>query len=1324
MEEKNTLRLKGKENWATWKFLITVLINSKGLEKVVFSNEKLSEKEILEKDAKAMALIVSRLDENILSHVLSCKTAAEVWAKLMSVFEQSSQVSEHILLQNFYSLTYKDSIATLMSEMENIRSKLRACNNELTDKMCITKILMTLPQEFRHFISAWESMAEEKQTFNELTSRLYIEELRNKEDESSSGVEALAANRHNIKCYRCGQPGHISRECKKGRSDSTGQKCHYCGKPGHKISDCWFRKRKEETSSDKNALVSMMPGEVIALTASSTEWILDSGASDHMCCDQDLFANLHTNQAAQMVKIGDGSALKVQGIGEVHVEAWDGSRWIETTLQEVLFVPQLKVNLFSVGRCLDKGLIMKTTDDHSIIINKQNKVKAMAKRCDKKLFKLLFRPISTKISTCNYTLREWHEIFCHQNLQHVKNYLNLHKIKFSSNSNNFCEGCLVGKQHRFSFGNSEHRSNTLGGLVHADLCGPMDKESIGGSRYFLLLKDDMSGYKFVYFLKFKSETKKYIEKFLNFMKTQTGNEVKILRTDNGLEFCNRNIESMLELRGIRHQRSVVYTPQQNGRAERENRTVVEAARTMMAQMSKRFWAEAVNTAVFTLNRCGPSPVKDKSPYEVFYGKSFDINFLKNFGQSCAVHVPKQKRKKLDSKTRFGTFIGYDDDVKGYRVYFGSTDSIEIARDVVFIPENGREKEKSHEKVYDCDLNDFEETCTNDLNVMNNDNKKRVNGDTNECENECPNEIQIESDKWEEAEANTEAIAQERDISPTELVESRVGNTEAVDQNYNLRERSDLKPPKRYQEDYYSYAYLLLDDGDEPQSYKEAIRGEDAQKWQTAVKMEIDALNENNTWTMIDDVGQDVIDTKWVFKKKRNKEGKVEVYKARLVARGFQQKGILFDEVYSPVTNLTTVRTLLAIAGHFSWKVHQMDISSAFLHSIINDDVYIKLPEGFRVEGKIGKLNKAIYGLKKAPRYWYDTFDSAMLKLGFKRSLADMCLYVKVEHNYKIYLIVFVDDILIISSDEKAVINLKGLLAENFKTKDLGLASHYLGMSITQSDDGIYLDQCNYLKKVLDLFNMSDCKSVSVPLDANFDSQTLLREKSENMDVENRCRRAIGCLMYAMIGTRPDLSIYLNILSRYQSCASEELWSCIKRVLRYVKGTVDLKLLYCKDSVDTVLKAYVDADWAGDTETRRSTSGFCTKVFGNLVQWCSKKQSCVSLSSTEAEYVALSQCIAQAQWLRNVFLELRLLPESDLKFKIYEDNQSAICAANRRGQPRRLKHIDLKYHFIQQAIHDNVIILEYIRTDQQLADMLTKPLPRNKLELLRSQIGLI
>ncbi|KAB0793564.1 hypothetical protein PPYR_13184 [Photinus pyralis] len=516
----NTIKFTG-ENWSTWKFQTRILLQSKGLYQITAGEVKKpteNDKDWYEKDAKAQAVIVLRMEEQPLTHILSCTTAAEMWEKLMSIYEKKSQVSIHLLQQKFFALEFKhnEGAAGFISQLEEIKSTLKQLGEDLSEKMVITKILMSLPDNLKHFVSAWESTASDNQTLMELTSRLLIEEERLNKSESTV---ALMTNKREIKCFSCGRHGHVQKYCRANRDESKGstrqsttrKTCNYCKKQGHLLADCWFKKKKENDKSQanetSNAFMSTVGDECesLALIGESdfgnNDWCMDSGASDHICFDAKQFAAIHDTN--KVVAMGDGSTIKVTGVGSIKLEAWNGTQWIRSELNHVLYVPQFKINLFSVGKVLDNGYTIRTKKDKSEIIDKHGSIRAVALR-HSKFFKMFFRiNAQSNTSICNAvgSLNDWHSKLVHVNFDLVKRTLKQHNIAYEGNVNPFCKDCLMGKQHKLSFNKSESSAVEIGQLVHGDLCGPLEIESIGGAKYFLLLKDDYSNFRVVYFLR-------------------------------------------------------------------------------------------------------------------------------------------------------------------------------------------------------------------------------------------------------------------------------------------------------------------------------------------------------------------------------------------------------------------------------------------------------------------------------------------------------------------------------------------------------------------------------------------------------------------------------------------------------------------------------------------------------------------------------------------------------------------------------------------------------------------------------------------------------
>lgn len=405
-------------------------------------------------------------------------------------------------------------------------------------------------------------------------------------------------------------------------------------------------------------------------------------------------------------KIGDGNHLFAYGVGEIPIRVYTGKRWEENKhLSNVHFIPKVKYNLVSYGAITNRGYTVTGNNKQCLIHSGKRTV--MVGEKEGNLYKLKINRVSKEEALIiekgqgDNSLRIWHERLAHLNLKDVKQVLNIEGIKATEQVSKFlCKACVEGKMHRLSFPTSKSNARKIGELIHADLCGPMEKTSIGNSRYFLLFKDDYSKYRKVYFLKNKSEVLEFFRKYRTSLETETGEKLRTLRTDNGLEFINWKLKEKTDRLGIRHERTVAYTPEQNGRAERENRTLVEAARSMMLAkgVPKKLWAEAVNTAAYVLNRVKKEEPNNKSPYELWHGKQASIRHLKVFGTKVYVHIPKQKRLKWDAKATKGIHVGYGEETKGYRIWYPSQKKVDTQRDVIFEQESkGNEDKKEKEE---------------------------------------------------------------------------------------------------------------------------------------------------------------------------------------------------------------------------------------------------------------------------------------------------------------------------------------------------------------------------------------------------------------------------------------------------------------------------------------------------------------------------------------------------------------------------------------------------------------------------------------------------
>lgn len=591
-------------------------------------------------------------------------------------------------------------------------------------------------------------------------------------------------------------------------------------------------------------------------------------------------------------------------------------------------------------------------------------------------------------------------------------------------------------------------------------------------------------------------------------------------------------------------------------------------------MDRKYWAEAVNTAAYVLNRTGNSLKVGITPYELYHLNEPSVNYFQEFGSRVAVHVPKQKRTKWDSKSCEGMFLGYGDTVKGYRVFFPLQNKVETVRDVVFLPSkknNLQKREISGSQWYDDDEIYRDETRQEETEICGREelrSREEIHEETEICgQKEVHNEAEIseqtEIPGLETIEEHESTLTTVDNSEQDSLYEEESGDDDSetfmspdnTPQRRQMLRESTLQRKPDYKKFFNNF--VLFNNDVEPNTYIEAVSSSDGDKWSAAIKAEISALEENKTWIRVERPEHcKEIECKWIFRKKKDAEGKIVTYKARLVARGFQQTDVDISDIYSPVAKLSSVRFFLSLCNEYNMEVFQMDVCSAFLYGEIEEDIYITLPDGFESINRdkyVYKLNKSLYGLKVSPKNWNNKFNEVMLSLGFVRSNYEYCLYSKVTEKGHMYLLIYVNDLLLAGTNSADVFNMKKTLSKIFKMKDLGPISYFLGMSIKQdmSNSKITLNQTTYLKSVLCNFGMENCKPVSTPFDTNFDHSVFKREKSESQEIENKCRRLIGVLMYAMLCTRPDLSICVSILSRYQSCASQELWIALKRVLRYI-----------------------------------------------------------------------------------------------------------------------------------------------------------------------------
>jgi len=518
------------------------------------------------------------------------------------------------------------------------------------------------------------------------------------------------------------------------------------------------------------------------------------------------------------------------------------------------------------------------------------------------------------------------------------------------------------------------------------------------------------------------------------------------------------------------------------------------------------------------------------------------------------------------------------------------------------------------------------------------------------------------------------------------------------------------------------AYMAV--AEEPVSLQEALAGENRREWKAAWESEVESLQKNGTWVVAKSPPErNIVGCRWLFVRKG--DGR---FKVRLVAKGFSQKpGIDFTETFALVAKFTTLRVQLALVAENDWELHTMDVKTAFLNGVLEEEIYMECPEGLEEkipQGMVCRLVKAIYGLRQSPRTWYQKIHEFFLAHGFIRSTQDYSLYVNYER--RVLVLVYVDDLVLAAAEVEQIEWIKAALTNTFEMGDLGELTTYLGLDISRNRNQwlLTLDQTKYIDKILNRHRMQDARPSLTPLDPN--TRLVSNSKVTRADPESQLldfevyQSAMGSLMYAMLGTRPDIAYAVGLISQFNHSPEPEHWVAVKRIFRYLVGTRELKIQYGSSNESGT---YSDADW-GSGQDRKSVGGFVFLLNGGAVSWASKKQTSIALSTTEGEYMAMTQASKEIIWLQELFQELGALAHIDQISRLYGDNQGALALACNPEYHARTKHIDIQYHFVRELVMGKKIYLEYCPTTDMIADIMTKALPRTTHEKHSTAMGMI
>lgn len=1247
--------------------------------------------------------ILNGMSDSLFDIYQNVESAKELWDSLESKYMAEDASSNKFLVSNFFNYKMIDSrpVMEQYNELLRILGQFTQHDLKMDESIAVSSIIDKLPSSWKDFKHTLKHKKEEL-TLVQLGSHFMIEEslraqeidkVNDKNVAGSSSVNMVEESGTVKQNYNAkGNKRKFQGNKNKGPNKQTKLSCWKCGKPGHLKRDCRVFKGKNKAGPSGSNDPEKQQGQIVVNNFNSNTnsnyvslisdafyvqdddvaWWFDSGATSHVCKDRRWFKEFRPIDDGSIVKMGNVATEPILGLGCVNLVFTSGK---SLYLDNVLFVPGIRKNLLS-GMVLNNCGFKQVLESDKYILSRHGSFVGFGYRCNG-MFKLNidvpFVHESVCMASCssitNMTKSEiWHARLGHVHYKRLKDMSKTSMIPPFDMNIEKCKTCMLTKITRKPFKDVKSETKVLD-LIHSDLCDLHATPSLGHKKYLVTFIDDASRYCYVYLLNTKDEALDKFKIYKKEVELHQNGLIKTLRTDRGGEYYD---PVYFQSTGIIHQTTAPYTPQQNGVAERKNRTLKEMVNSMLSYsgLSEGFWGEAMLTACYLLNRI-PNKRNKVTPYELWHKKTPNLSYLKIWGCRAVVRLTEPKRKTIGERGIDCIFIGYAEHSKAYRFYvLESNDSVAVnsvieSRDAIF------DEQRFTSIPRPKDMNSMSKVSVNIEDIPSTSTETRKS--------------------------------------------TRVRKAKSFGDDFQLYlvegSRNDIE---------FQYQYCLNVEED-PKTFSEAMASRDAVFWKEAIQSEMDSIMQNNTWKLVDlPPGCKPLGCKMIFRRKMKVDGTVDKYKARLVIQGFRQKeGIDFFDTYAPVARISTIRLLLALAAIHNLMIHQMDVKTAFLNGELDEEIYMKQPEGFVMPGnenKVCKLMKSLYGLKQAPKQWHQKFDEVVLSSGFVINQADKCLYSKFDtHGKGVIICLYVDDMLIFGTDQDQVDETKAFLSSKFDMKDMGEADVILGIKIKRGNNGISISQSHYIEKILEKFNFKDCSPVSTPIDPNL---KLLPNKGVAVS-QLEYSRAIGSLMYAMISTRPDIAYAVAKLSRFTSNPSSHHWQAMNRVFKYLKGTIDYGLTYT--GFPSVIEGYSDASWITNMEDYSSTSGWVFLLGGGAISWASKKQTCITNSTMESEFVALAAAGKEAEWLRNLIYEIPLWPKPIPPMSIRCDSQATLAKAYSQVYNGKSRHLGVRHNMVRELIMHGVISVEFVRTQHNLADHLTKGLSRDLVK--RSAVGL-
>ena len=1152
----------------------------------------------------------------------------------------------------------------------------------------------------------------------------------------------------------------------------------------------------------------------------SSMWLLDSGASAHFTNNKnDFIEYTPINDSDRQPVRTAAHTIWVEGQGTVLLRHYLNGTLVTTRIHPVLYIPAITTRLLSMGEFLQQGLRVKGNSQR-ITLTHKNKPFVQCKPLiiGQSLYWLdaLTTTVEARFTETIYKVDYdlMHRRFGHPSKEvlrrakdHTKGFPDGIIIPTTSK---VCPGCAQGKMPAASHPKSDSRATEAFKRIHSDLKS-FPVPSYHKYKYFIVFLDDYTSFAWITLLRDKASAITALNQWLALINNQYGINIKEWMSDAGGEYKSDAFLKVLKDNGITVRQSAPHTPQQNGRAERFMRTVMDKAQAMRLEacLPQSWWEFAVLHATHCYNRTPMSRINWQTPFALLNNEIPDISHLRVFGCGAYVHVPESRRvNKLSPKSELMIYLGRQPGMKADM--FMRTPNTLFYSDKALYDETHFPKcssERSQGKVRGITQLDeppsiqpphdlFDDPTPGDLddNPPKQPKERRApspDGD-DEAAPDAPEEQQApppDPDPVPKRKARSKPASSTskeplrrsgrtrnvpilpdnvygnkapsktvRDIERTRTWRKLVENQPGSSRDDNSQDQTvpgefpeqAADPPNTKSDSSHDseddveqqllirlakeggvkFLDLLLAkavpplDLESPDTahirewtYKDILRmpTEKQEEWRLACREELESLRRRKVYELVDPPkGRKVIKNRWVFDLKSDGRKK-----ARLVAKGFSQvEGIDYDEIFSPVVRFETVRMMIALAALKDWHISGLDVKTAFLYGDLDEELYMEQPEGFKDpqnKNKVMRLKKAIYGLKQAALAWWRALDKSMATLSCTRLVSDSGIFVN--KNKTIVIIVYVDDVLFLGANPKDISSLKKRFMRIWECRDLGDTQEFLRMRIVKLKGRIKIDQVSYLHKVLQRFNLLNAKAPPTPLPEGY--QPKPNTSPADPELRSKFQQVIGSLLYIMIGTRPDIAYAVTKLSQFAANPNKEHLDRALYICRYLLGTSEYALVYDGKSGGGLI-GFADSDWASDPITRKSTTGYLVKLANGVFCWNSRAQKSIALSSTEAEYMSLSDTCRQLVWIRSLFEELGIQLNP---IPLCGDNQGSIFLASNPVQEKRIKHIDLRYHYIREVIHSKKIELFFLEGSENPADLFTKNLGRIKFQKFREQLGL-